>query len=144
MTTLGQQLAKEAETWVGTRFQHQGRIKGLGVDCVNFISEVAKEVGVTNLEIPHNYRPHEDGTVMLQLLTEHMTLVPTEDMQPGDVLAFCDEALQQPDIPRHLAFVHDVTPKTVFIVHASQHGVRRHRIDSAWRRRIHSCWRLAE
>lgn len=141
-TTLAQRLVTEAETWIGTRWVHQGRIKGLGVDCVNFISEVAKASGIDTLEIPDNYRPHEDGTVMLQLLGEHMTLVSTEEMQPGDVLALCDEALQNPDVPRHLAFVQEVTPKTAFIIHASQHGVRRHRIDSMWRRRIHSAWRL--
>lgn len=140
--TLAQRLVSEAETWINTPWRHQGRLRGLGVDCVGFISEVAKDAGIASLEIPDNYRPHEDGTIMVQLLREHMTLVPTEEMQAGDVLAFCDEALQSPDIPRHLAFVQEVTPKTVFIIHASQHGVRRHRIDSSWRRRIHSTWRL--
>src|SRR5690242_12350601 len=117
---LAQRLVGEAEAWIGTRWQHQGHIKGLGVDCVGFISEVAKAAGVSDLEIPNNYSPNEDGTAMLQLLNEHMTMVPTEDMKPGDVLAFCDEALQKPDTPRHLAFVHEVTPKTTFIIHASQ------------------------
>lgn len=144
MTALAQRLVTEAETWVSTRWQHQGNIKGVGVDCVNFISETAKAAGIATLTIPGNYRPHEDGTIMLQLLDRHMTLVPTEEMRAGDVLAFCDEALQRPDVPRHLAFVQEVTPKTVFIIHASQHGVRRHRIDAAWRRRIHSTWRLTE
>jgi NlpC/P60 family putative phage cell wall peptidase len=143
-TSLANRLVSAAESWIGTRFQHQGRIKGLGVDCVGFISEVAKDAGVSGLEIPNDYRPNEDGTVMLQLLNEHMTLVPTDEMQPGDVLAFCDEALQNPDVPRHLAFVQEVAPNTVFIIHASQHGVRRHRIDAAWRRRIHSTWRIQE
>jgi Cell wall-associated hydrolases (invasion-associated proteins) len=144
MSTLAQRLVSEAESWIGTRFQHQGRIKNLGVDCVGFISEVAKDAGVGDLEIPNDYRPNEDGTVMLQLLNEHMTMVPTDEMEPGDVLAFCDEALQNPDIPKHLAFVQEVTPNTTFIIHASQHGVRRHRIDAAWRRRIHSVWRIQE
>lgn len=144
MTTLAERLVAEAETWIGTRFQHQGRLKGVGVDCVNFIAETARAAGVTGLEIPQGYKPHEDGTVMLQLLNEHMSLVPTEEMQKGDVLALCDEALQDPNTPRHLVFVQEVTPKTTFIIHASQHGVRRHRIDAAWKRRIHSCWRLTE
>lgn len=142
MTTLSQRIVEEAETWIGTRFQHQGRIKGLGVDCVNFITEVARDAGVKDLEIPLDYKPHEDGTIMLRLLREHMSLIPTEEMQKGDVLALCDEALQTPDVPRHLVFVQEVTPKTTFVIHASQHGVRRHRIDAAWKRRIHSCWRL--
>lgn len=138
--TLAENIVTEARTWKGTRFVHQGRIKSVGVDCVGFISEVAKDAGVLNLDIPSNYRPHEDGEIMLRLLNEHMVLV--DEMEPGDVIALCDEALQKPDIPRHLAFVTEVKPHTVFIVHASSAGVREHRIDGLWRRRIHSIWRL--
>lgn len=143
-STLAQRLIEEAETWIGTRYQDQGRLKHHGVDCVGFISGVAKGAGIKTVDIPSNYTSSDDSTVMLQLLNDHMFLVPTEEMQKGDVLALCDEALQDPDIPRHLVFVQEVTPKTVFIIHSSQHGVRRHRIDAAWKRRIHSCWRLTE
>lgn len=142
--TLAQRLVSEAETWIGTRYQEQGRLKHYGVDCVGFISEVARGAGIKAAVIPSNYTSSGDGVMMLGLLREHMTLVPTEEMSPGDVLALCDEALQNPDIPRHLVFVQEVTPKTVFIIHSSEHGVRRHRIDAAWRRRIHSCWRIQE
>ena len=109
------------------------------MDCANFISEVAREAGI-GVDIPLNYRPHEDGSLMLRLLSEHMELV--DEMQPGDVLALCDEAIREPSIPRHLAFVTEIRPQTTFIIHASQYGVREHRIDAAWLRRIHSIWRL--
>lgn len=142
MTTLAQRIVDAARSWKGTRFQHQGNIKGLGVDCVNFISEVAREVGVTDLEIPKNYRPHEDGTIMLRLLHEHMELV--DEMQQGDVLALCDEALREPDIPRHLAFVTEIRPQTTMIIHASQYGVREHRTNAQWLKRVHSIWRIKE
>lgn len=144
MTTLADKIVTEAETWVGTRYQDQGRLKHYGVDCVGFISGVAAGAGIKSVAIPANYTSSDDSSVMLQLLNDHMRLVPTEEMQKGDVLALCDEALQSPDVPRHLVFVQDVTPKTTFIIHASQHGVRRHRIDAAWKRRIHSVWRLRE
>lgn len=137
--TLQENIVKEARTWANTRFQHQGRIKGLGVDCVGFIAEVAKAVGV-DVDIPHNYRPRESGDVMLALLNEHMRLV--DEAEPGDVLALIDESLRDPEIPRHLAFVTEVTPKTTFIIHASQHGVKEHRMDSHWTKRIHSIWRI--
>ena len=141
-TILAQRLVDAARSWRGTRFQHHGNIKGLGVDCCNFVSEVAREAGVVGLEIPKNYRPHEDGTIMLRLLNEHMELV--DEMQPGDVLALCDEALREPDIPRHLAFVTELRPQTTIIIHASQSGVKEHRMNSAWLRRVHSIWRLRQ
>ena len=143
MSELQQRIVEEARSWKGTRFQDQGRIKHVGVDCAQFVALVAQNVGI-GVEIPHNYKPREDGTVMLKLLRDHMEIVPTEEVQSGDVLALIDESLKDPDIPRHLVFVSDVTPKTIFIVHASEHGVREHRTDTRWRARIHSCWRLKE
>jgi len=142
MTTLAQRIVDAARSWKGTKFQHQGNLKGLGVDCVNYVTEVAREAGVSGLEIPKNYRPHEDGTIMLQLLNEHMVLV--DEMQPGDVLALCDEALRDLDIPRHLAFVTELRPQTTMIIHASASGVKEHRMNSQWLKRVHSIWRIRE
>lgn len=139
--TLAENIVTEARTWRNTAFLHQGRLKGLGVDCAGFIGEVAKNVGL-QVEIPHDYKPQEDGTAMMALLSQHLDFVETAAVQPGDVIALCDEALRFPDIPRHLAFVTEVRDTTMFIVHASRHGVREHRIDSLWRKRIHSVWRL--
>lgn len=142
MNELSQRLVEEARSWKGTRFQHLGRLKGKGVDCANFIAIVARDAGVKDVNIPHNYKPREDGTVMLKLLREHMRMIEHSEMRPGDVLALCDEGLKHLDVPRHLAFVSEVTEKTIFIVHASQHGVREHRTNAHWRKRIHSIWRL--
>lgn len=141
--TLADNIIAEARTFKGTKFQHQGRLKNVGIDCVGFISEVAKNVGV-GVEIPANYHLNEDGKVMLKLLKGHMKHVAKNKMKPGDVLALCDEALREPKIPRHLAFVTEVRPETIVIIHASQHGVKEHRIDSRWRKRIHSVWRVAK
>lgn len=142
MSELSQRLVEEARSWKGTRFQHQGQIKGQGVDCANFIALVARDAGVKDVNIPRNYRPREDGTVMLNLLREHMEMIEQEDMKPGDVLALSDEGLKHPDIPRHLVFVSEVTDRKTAIIHSSEAGVREHRINNHWRSRIHSVWRL--
>lgn len=144
MSTLAENIVTEARSWKGTKFQHQGRVKGLGVDCAGFIGEVAHNVGLVQVDIPHDYKPQEDGTAMMGLLSQHLDFVATEDVQPGDVLALCDEALRQPDIPRHLAFVTEVKAGTIFLIHASQHGVREHRTNEHWRKRIHSVWRIRD
>jgi len=138
--SIAENIVNEARTWKNTRFVHQGRLKQIGVDCVGFISEVAKNAGVLGIDIPSDYRPHEDGEIMLRLLRDHLELV--DEMQPGDVIALCDEALQNEDIPRHLAIVTEVKPHTTFVIHASQHGVREHRMDGQWLKRIHSIWRI--
>lgn len=35
-----------ARSWIGTRYHHAGRIKGVGVDCATFLAEVYPEAGV--------------------------------------------------------------------------------------------------
>ena len=147
--TLQDRIVEEARSWKGTRFQDQGRLKLVGVDCVGFITEVARGAGVNIDGIPHNYVGDQDGTEMLRLLRDHMEMVDVEDInagdiQPGDVLALTKQDLSFPDVPRHLAFVTEVTPKTIFIIHASEAGVREHRTNEHWRRRIHSVWRLKQ
>jgi len=146
MSTLAERIVTEAEGYVGTPFLHQGRLKGLGIDCAHFVANVinAARANTPDIKIPHDYRRREDGTIMMGLLGANADFVPTEERQPGDVLALCDEALRFPGIPRHLAFVKEVTPKTTFIIHASEHGVRSHRMDARWMRRIHSVWRAHE
>jgi NlpC/P60 family putative phage cell wall peptidase len=139
---LADKIVAEAESWVGTKYQHQGRLKHVGVDCAGFISEVARNVGVSEVNIPANYRPREDGKVMMKLLKDHMKHVPTDQIKKGDVLALCDEALREPDIPRHLVIVKDITPEAVFIIHAAESGVKAHRLNTQWQKRIHSCWRI--
>lgn len=145
MTTLAERIVTEAVSYVGTPFLHQGRLKHLGIDCAHFVANVINEAreGSPLIEIPHDYKPQEDGTVMMALLGVNSEFVPTEDRRAGDVLALCDESLRFPDIPRHLAFVREVTDKTTFIIHASQHGVRSHRMNSAWMKRVHSVWRAS-
>lgn len=134
-------MLAEADSWLGTRWVHQGKIKGLGVDCAQFISAVVR-AGGRHIEIAENYGRSEDGLIMMATMLEHGALVPTDQMSPADMIAFCDEAQSEKDKPRHLALIREIVPRTTFIIHASEHGVRRHRINMWWRGRIHSVWRL--
>lgn len=156
MTELHQRIITEARSWLGTRFSHQGRIKGVSVDCAGFIHGVAfaakplkvDDVGFIleigeKLEIPNNYHRREDGVEMLRLLNEHLDFVENDDARPGDILTLCDPALREPDVPRHLVFVTEINPN-LMIIHASERGVVEHRCNSHWKSRIHGCWRLRE
>jgi cell wall-associated NlpC family hydrolase len=42
---IGQAIAAEAETWLGTPFHWQGRVKGAGVDCKGLVAGVAAACG---------------------------------------------------------------------------------------------------
>lgn len=141
MSELGQRIVEIARSWEGTRFVHQGHLKGLGVDCAGFIAEVARESGgVADTNFEQNYRRKENGEQMLELLNEYMDGIEGEP-EPGDVLALCDEDLRKRDRPRHLMILTQKLPYWKAI-HASEKGVREHRLDGRFRQRIHSVWRL--
>ena len=135
-----QAIVDEALTWVRTPFVHQGRIKGVGVDCVNFIAEVARATGATpDVDFERNYRRTEDGQQLLKELIHYLEPVESlEDIKPADILAFHDGF--DHDTNRHLAFVTQLTPY-VKIVHASKRGVVCHRLDAHFRSLVSSVWR---
>lgn len=142
--SIQERIVAEAESWLNTPFIHQGRIKQRGIDCKNFVEFVIGGAGLNGATLPNNYRPREDGSEMLRLLDEHLVMVPTNQRQAGDVLALIDESLAHPDNPRHLVIVQSVTSATTFVIDATAQGVRRHRLDARWLRRIHSTWRVKE
>jgi cell wall-associated NlpC family hydrolase len=48
-----QRVVEVARTWLRTPYHHQGRVKGVGVDCATLLAEVACEAGlVERVEIP--------------------------------------------------------------------------------------------
>lgn len=142
---IRQRIVEEARSWIGTPFRHQQHLRGPqgGVDCVNFIAEVATAAGATgDVEFEKNYRLREDGTTMRRLLAEYLDFVDSfDDARPGDVLAFHDG--KERDAPRHVAILSQLEPYPK-AVHASQEGggVREHRIDLAFRKMLHSVWRV--
>ena len=144
MSELGDKIAEAACSWVNTPYQHQGRIKGLCVDCANFVYMIDLEVGLLTAEeeiFVNNYRQTENGAEMMYVLNHKLVRVKDETRQPGDVLALCDEALREPNVPRHLVIVHQIKPTTTYIIDATKTGVKRHRMDGMWERRVHSIWR---
>lgn len=146
MRVRAQEIVAEALSWVGTPFAHQQRMKGVGVDCANFVREVAVATGATpDADFERNYRRREDGVQMLLELLRYLDAVEGFGAaRPADVLALHDGT----DFtrPRHLAFLTQLTdargrdyPK---MCHASERGVVCHRIDAHFRGRVHSIWRV--
>ena len=90
--TTRQAVVNEAKTWLGTDYHHQGRLKGVGVDCAMILAEVFESVGM----IPHispeeeNYPPdwhfHRSEERYLNWITDYAK--ETEIPLPGDVVLF--------------------------------------------------------
>lgn len=143
-----EQIVAEARSWIPTAYGHQQRIKHLAVDCDNFVSEVARACGVELSESWDNDYSHvEDGSRMLALLEANLIFVSDslDDALPADIIVLSDEKLRQPHAPRHMGFLTEWQREDVpYFIHASERGVREHRLDTRFKMRVHSVWRIKE
>ena len=137
----GAYVVKAARGWLGTPYLHQGRLKGIGVDCAGLIIAVARELGLLPPEFDvTGYSRQPDGQ-LLSHCDRHMRRV--DEPQPGDVL------ITRFDIdPCHLGFAADYhIPGHLSMIHAlcarSGRGkVIEQRIDASMRRRLVAVYRL--
>lgn len=133
-------IVAEARSYIGTPFHHQGRVKGIGIDCVGLVIGIAHALGLSDFDTA-DYGRQPDPVAMGATLDAHLDRVNLSDIRPGDILW-----LRMIWEPMHLAIVTEVDP--LRIVHAYQRpGLSRcveQGIDDAWRRRIVACFRYRE
>lgn len=99
--TLREKLIEEARSWIGTPWVHHQRCKGVGVDCVQFLVATAEANGV-ELDPIENYYRSPSGDSLLRDLEDRFERVPTDKIQPGDILLF-----QIRGIPHHVGLKSD-------------------------------------
>lgn len=81
-----------ARSWIGTPYQHQASLKGVGCDCLGLLRGVWREVVGEEPEKPNPYSPYwaeaGGGESLLEAATRH--LIPCDDraVRPGRVLLF--------------------------------------------------------
>lgn len=86
------QIATEALTWLGTPWHHHQCCKGAGVDCVQLIYKVGKEIGfIPEDYVIENYEPLARGSFLVRHLEKW--LVETGEISVGSVLLFVHNGL---------------------------------------------------
>ena len=124
-----------ARSCLGTPFHHQGRIKGVALDCAGLGVIVAQEIGAEYHDVPGYGRDPFNGLLRESLDNqEGLEYVGRDEMQPGDLLL-----MRFGREPQHLAIYAGPT-----IIHAyEQVGiVCEHDLDDLWRRRIIAVYRF--
>ena len=96
-----QEVIDQARTWLGTPFRHQGRLKGIGVDCVGLIIGVTKELGLNQFDTK-NYSRYPDVKMMGDLLAQHLEPIKESEALLGDVVW-----IKVNGNPQHLAMLTD-------------------------------------
>lgn len=132
---LRNEIVNEARTWLGTRWQHQGRVKKNihfkgGVDCLGLIIGVANALNIfSNTFIFHNYNRLPHNNLLLQECDRYLIKKPILEMQPGDILAF---RIQYE--PQHLAILSE--QQTMIHAHVQAHAVVENSLNHEWCERL--------
>src|SRR5665213_423152 len=133
------QIVDKAREYLGTPYLHQGRLKGIAMDCVGLPLMVAEELGLKDT-LGNPFKGSDNANYSAQPLDQavqdeairRMIRKPIEDLTDGDVIT-----LRVPTIPCHVAIVSTVNGVTG-IIHAYRPNgkVVEHIMDAKWKKRI--------
>lgn len=137
MSAVGEAIAAEALSWVGTPFLWQGRVKGRGCDCKGLVAGVAavcERPEAASVEaLAGDYNRIVDAQRLRAGLARLFDRAAADHLAPGDVLL-----LRVAHKPQHLGIV----VSTSTMVHCYGAGpfprvmetvIPRAKLDSVWR-----------
>ncbi len=107
MTITREDIAREARALKGTPFHHQGRLPGVGIDCIGTILVPAHRLGLTDFDFS-GYGRQPDPAVMWGVLKtlERSGLIrriPKEAAIPWDLVV-----MRADDDPTHFAWLTEI------------------------------------
>jgi len=95
MTVTSEQFLIKAQSWLGTVYHHQGRLKKSdthkgGVDCIGLVIGICRELGMRDIVNADqtDYSPNPTGNRLAHITGNHLIEVAFEDKQPADILLF--------------------------------------------------------
>lgn len=134
-------IIKAARGWIGTRFQHQGRMKRSesslgGVDCGGLILGVGHELRLFDLNV-NEYPRRPDQDWLKRLCCQYLQPVPLNDTRLGDVLL-----LKWGSSAAHLGILsaYNGIP-TLIHAHAQSRKVVEQTLDAGWQEKIVAAYR---
>ena len=84
-------VVQEALCWLGTPYEHQGRVIGAGVDCGQFLAAVFEDTNVipkTSIEdYPHDWHQHRTEERYLETVERRAHQVDRVPL-PGDIILY--------------------------------------------------------
>ena len=145
--TIGERVAQEAISWVGTPFIWQQATKGAGCDCKGLIAGVAKQLGLPegdSLEaLTKDYMVVHEERLLAGLRTHFDVVAKNQPVELGDVilmvvgrkkqhLAICVEVTEEE--PSKIVHCYGEGPAAVIMVPVGTAHLAA--IDSYWRWRV--------
>ena len=140
MVISGSHVYLKARELVGSPYVHQGRMKGVGIDCLGVVIWAAQNLGLDITDVS-NYPRNPDGTMKDKIAA----VCPTIQIQPGALLVFAIS-----EYPQHCGIVSSYQPpyssfgEGLGLIHAWDIAdqVVEHWLNDEWRDRIVGCYGL--
>lgn len=129
-----QQAIAIARDCLGTRFRHQGRAPGIGLDCVGLLVHVMRQLGLSEYDYQHYGRLPFFGSLERHLTEAGLRPIDHQQAKLADVLLFRFDGG-----PQHVALQSDLGMIHAFLL---ARRVVEHRIDNAWRNRLCGAYSL--
>jgi cell wall-associated NlpC family hydrolase len=89
---LRRSVLKEAQSWIGTPWHHEARVKGAGVDCGMLILEIYERLGLIPHVIPPHYGPdfmlHRSDEWYIELILQFAEEIFKMPYLPGDAVVY--------------------------------------------------------
>ena len=123
-----------ARDCVGTRFRHQGRMPGFGLDCVGLLVHVMQRLSLSDYDYAHYGRLPFAGSLEQHLIQAGLRPIDHSQTRLADVLLFrFDGGPQHVGLKSEQGMIH---------AYLLARQVVEHRIDDAWRRRLCGAYSL--
>jgi len=134
---LADDIIAAARSCLGTPFQHQGRLKGIALDCAGMVVCVANEIGADYFD-QQGYSRTPSGNLLAEALSAQPcldSLANPAERLPGDLLLF-----RFGIEPQHIA----ILGYDDLVIHSYEHvGICcEHLLDDKWARRIARVYRF--
>ena len=133
--TTARDVVDEARGWIGTRWQHQGALRGVGADCVGLLVGVAHALGIADarddMRDPalRGYGRIPNPALLTEAASRYLDAT-TECVLGGVVL------MRFTAHPTHFAIVSSLQPISIVHAYAQARRVVEHRLDDLWVSRI--------
>src|SRR5579884_2897639 len=81
------QIVAKAREFIGTKWHHDARLKGIGIDCSGLVICTFQELGVP-VEDVRGYSPNADSFELMRRTMDSYLQPVQGDRRPGDVILF--------------------------------------------------------
>lgn len=135
--TIAEAALSEAREWIGTPYQHQASVKGVGTDCLGLLRGIWRTVyGAEPQAIPaytEDWAEPDHREVLLEAACRWLTAKDLTREASGDVLLF---RMRDGSIAKHLGLQSRIGSHPQFIHSYTGHGVIESSLSKPWQRRI--------